>query len=530
MNPPVYVAITLGLAVLGLAVAWATSSDEANAVTFTVNKTADTADGVCDADCSLREAIIAANGTGPASADIITVPAGTYTLSIAGHDVASNAAIGDLDITTGSVTINGAGPGSTIIDGADIDRILDIKSNVQGVTINGVTIRNGYAVTAALNVGGGVATATNSNTTLNNVAVSDNRATTTGGGIYNHGTLTINNSTIGPGNIAKGNGGGIDNDTGTLMVNNSVIYGNTANGLHGGGLNSSYNARLTNVTISDNTITGGNGSAGAGIRHSATSATNGDGSPTTMTLLNVTISNNSSKTGGGLGRTSAGWDPVVKNTIIANNSGGNCSIATGTLTSQGDNISSDGTCPLPAAGDMNNTNPILGALQSNGGPTLTRALAQNSAAIDAASSAGCPPTDQRGTARPIGLSCDIGAYEHDNPTTSTPPPLLTATPSLTPSPSPTLSSTPAGFEFGDVDCDGQINSVDALKVLNYGAGLSYNQTEPCQNIGSEILTNGEQQGNVDCDGTVNSVDALKLLLYSAGLKYRQSEPCSNIGS
>ena len=339
MKLRVYVVIALSVAALALTVAWVTDSETASAATFTVNKTADTADGACDAlDCSLREAIIAANSSGASPADTITVPAGTYTLSIAGPDVASNAAVGDLDITFGSVTINGAGAASTIIDGADIDRILDIKSNVQGVIINGVTIRNGYAVTAALNVGGGVATATNSNTTLNAVAVSDNRATTTGGGIYNHGTLTINNSTIGPGNIAESNGGGIDNDTGTLTVNNSVIYGNTANGLNGGGLNSSYNATLTNVTISDNTITGGGGSAGGGVRHSATNAMNGDGSPVTMTLLNVTISNNSSNAGGGLGRTSAGWDPVVKNTIIANNSGGNCGIATGTLTSQGDNI------------------------------------------------------------------------------------------------------------------------------------------------------------------------------------------------
>ena len=46
----------------------------ARATTFVVTKTADTNDGVCDADCSLREAINAANANpGP---DVITLPAG----------------------------------------------------------------------------------------------------------------------------------------------------------------------------------------------------------------------------------------------------------------------------------------------------------------------------------------------------------------------------------------------------------------------------------------------------------------------
>lgn len=87
-----------------------------------------------------------------------------------------------------------------------------------------------------------------------------------------------------------------------------------------------------------------------------------------------------------------------------------------------------------------------------------------------------------------------------------------------------------GAKFGDVDCNGPVNAVDSLKVLRYGAGLSYGQTEPCVNIGTGILTNGEKQGDVDCNNAVNSVDALKLLRYGAGLSYSQSEPCPNIGT
>ena len=51
------------------------------AATFMVTKTADTNDGACNADCSLREAITAANAT--PGADTITVPAGTYQLTLA---------------------------------------------------------------------------------------------------------------------------------------------------------------------------------------------------------------------------------------------------------------------------------------------------------------------------------------------------------------------------------------------------------------------------------------------------------------
>ena len=82
----------------------------ARAATFVVTKTADTNDGTCDSDCSLREAIVAANAN--AGVDVITLPAGTYTLTIAGANEDA-AATGDLDLTE-SVTINGAGAAPSI--------------------------------------------------------------------------------------------------------------------------------------------------------------------------------------------------------------------------------------------------------------------------------------------------------------------------------------------------------------------------------------------------------------------------------
>ena len=38
--------------------------------------------------------------------------------------------------------------------------------------------------------------------------------------------------------------------------------------------------------------------------------------------------------------------------------------------------------------------------------------------------------------------------------------------------------------FGDVDCDGSVNAVDALKILCQNAGLPVTQTQPCPSIGS----------------------------------------------
>ncbi len=52
----------------------------------------------------------------------------------------------------------------------------------------------------------------------------------------------------------------------------------------------------------------------------------------------------------------------------------------------------------------------LGPLQDNGGPTLTHALEDGSLAVDAALG-DCPASDQRGEPRPMGLGCDVGAFE-----------------------------------------------------------------------------------------------------------------------
>jgi hypothetical protein len=107
---------------------------------------------------------------------------------------------------------------------------------------------------------------------------------------------------------------------------------------------------------------------------------------------------------------------------------------------------------------------------------------------------------------------------------------MVSPPDSTPTPPPTPTPTPGATSFGNVDCSGGINSVDALKVLRATAGLSVTQTEPCPDIGTENHPNGELQGDVNCSTGVNSVDALFLLRYTAALPAAQVEPCPDIGS
>src|SRR5437763_5372118 len=146
--------------VAAVALACAAGAPAASASTFTVTKTDDTADGSCDSDCSLREAIMAAN-TSP-GADTIVVPAGDYRLSItgAGEDVG---ATGDLDVND-DTTIAGAGARTTAVDARPdgqpnpVDRVFEIGpvNPSANVTISHLTIQGGSATGMGADFGGGI--------------------------------------------------------------------------------------------------------------------------------------------------------------------------------------------------------------------------------------------------------------------------------------------------------------------------------------------------------------------------------------
>ena len=139
---------------------------------------------------------------------------------------------------------------------------------------------------------------------------------------------------------------------------------------------------------------------------------------TLVNIRNSTIaSNKSARLGGGILTEQIGTLVLVKNTIVAENSIENCDTAQvsgGIIRSQGNNISSDDSCPFTQSTDKRNTSPRLALFQNNGGPIDTRTLLAGSPAIDAGADAACPATDQRGVKRPQGPRCDIGAFERRN--------------------------------------------------------------------------------------------------------------------
>jgi hypothetical protein len=320
---------------------------------------------------------------------------------------------GELLITR-SVTISG--PGANVLaimrePNAASFRIFHVTPN-HTVTIEGLAVING----SILNGFGGGILNQESALTLNGCAVSGNSALGQqglGGGIFSNGSggggfasLTITDSAL-TGNVAT-NGGAIFNDGASgmaiLTINNSTLSSNSFAGIFSDG---TATITITNSTLSDNAVA-------------------------TISILAGTLS--------------------IGNTILkAAASGINLNIGKpATVTSLGYNVSSDDAGGfLAGPGDQINTEPMLGPLQNNGGPTFTHALLPGSPAIDAADPNFTPPPlyDQRGPDfwRVRNGRIDVGAFEVQagaTPTpTASPSATATATPSATASVTPTLTVT-----------------------------------------------------------------------------------------
>lgn len=240
------------------------------AATFTVTKTADTSDGMCDADCSLREAVIAANDL--AGPDRINLGAAqTYTLTLAPADPHGSRVpeSGDLDITD-ALTIAGA---ASTIDAAGLDRVLDIEG-LFDVNLVNVKIRGGMAA-GLLSLGGGIRIR-GATVTMNLCTVSENSAALEGGrrddgggiaiiGSWEAATmtaslarLTVTNSTV-SGNTA-GSGGGIACVLCALTISRSEVSGNIGEGGDGGGIlvvGDSSTLSINRSNLTGNVISGG---------------------------------------------------------------------------------------------------------------------------------------------------------------------------------------------------------------------------------------------------------------------------------
>jgi hypothetical protein len=242
--------------------------------------------------------------------------------------------------------------------------------------------------------------------TVDNSVISDNSGTA----VYNTGNVTILNSTL-SGNSVQGDlGGGIRSGSfktpgNLLTVINSTISGNSAQG--GGGIFSEYGlVSIINSTVSGNSA----GDAGGGISNYAGA----------VQIANSTLSGNSAVSGGGLYNVPDQFGAATietGNTIFnAGASGENIFNEGGTVTSHGYNVcSDDGGGYLNGPGDQINTDPLLGPLRDNGGPTLTHALLPGSPAIDAGDPNFTPPPfhDQRGPCfyRVFGRRIDVGSLE-----------------------------------------------------------------------------------------------------------------------
>jgi hypothetical protein len=137
-------------------------------------------------EAALRAAITAVNG-GATADTTITIPGNcTITLTGAAGDDAN--ASGDLRLTA-SMTIEGAGAASTIIDGGGVDRIFDVSNGPPDVTvtISGLTIRNGAASVGAGILNGRTLTLVDSVVRGNSTTLGSGA----GGGVNTFGTMTV---------------------------------------------------------------------------------------------------------------------------------------------------------------------------------------------------------------------------------------------------------------------------------------------------------------------------------------------------
>lgn len=328
--------------------------------TFTVDRF-DDANGSCTpGDCSLREALLAANAT-PES-DSVVLPEGTHILSIP-EAFPGDPTTGGLEILFFDVEI--VAPDGAIVDAQGIDRVFRFfQSNSR---LENLTITGGYEPDGI------------------------------GGGVYGEQSdLELSNLWI-TGNLARA-GGGLGIEIGTVTLADSTVSDNTAGESGGGayvfGISSSVLGRLE---IGNSTVSGNQAqfAGGAIMRASA-----GE-----LLLEHSTITDNTNRPG----------DPTIFAFLFATRANAVQTLIEGTCTAGPETsciYQTSRTDELPVL-DLG-----LAPLAANGGSTPTHRLLPTSPAIDlVALGAACPSADQRGFVRPEDgdgdgvATCDAGSYE-----------------------------------------------------------------------------------------------------------------------
>jgi hypothetical protein len=412
------------------------------AATHTVTNTNDSGPG------SLRQAI-----TDAASGDTIT-----FNASLAGQTILLAS---QLNINK-NLIIDGSGLNPRVeISGGNAVRIflVDAASTI-APTLKNVVLKEGKQTgTSFTNFGGAISVGNDTTLMIENVRITNNSAYSAGA-IYisPYAVVTISNSEI-TGNRADLEAGAIlVKSIGILNLRSSLISNNVSGGAgaiyFSGATNTSMienNLFADNSALAGGAITGQLGNAKIEIRNNlftgnhATGAYQAGGAvyfsastiPTLVILenntfynnvaagmgggayldaavdyylVNNTFSNNMATTGGNLYLGAGASVPRMYNNILANNAGGgDCYAFYNSYINGSNNLIEDGSpeCMPTITGD-----PMLSALEDNGGSTQTMALLPGSPALNTGNAANCPMTDQRGVARPQGSGCDIGAFEY----------------------------------------------------------------------------------------------------------------------
>lgn len=333
----------------------------AHSATFIVDRYDDDNGSCMVGDCTLREALLAAEAT--PEADTVVLPQGRHTLSIPETNPPSLLG-GDLEIIDFDVDITA--PDGATVDAQGNSRVfsfLDSNSRIENLEITG-----GFAPD---DVGGGIY-AEFTDIELVNLWVHDNEA---------------------------GIGGGIALVVGTISLFDSAITDNEslnhAGGIYQLGINiftSPARLEVRNSTIS------GNVARTAGGALVATGAS-------IVLLEYTTVANNTNRPGD---RTMAGFLANARAEALNLLVEGTCSA--GPETSCMFLMDKDDEVPVPDLG--------LEPLALNGGSSPTHRLQASSPALDIVPvGATCPPSDQRGFTRPVDgdgdgvAACDAGALE-----------------------------------------------------------------------------------------------------------------------
>ena len=470
-----------------------------------------------DSETSLREAINFANSQPGAATITFSTLFDTAQTILLGSQLPT--ITDDLTISgpgANLLTIDAGGGTNGVIGNADGFRLLNVDdgdANTQvEVALSGLTLTGGDVSNADL-AGEGGAIRNLENLTLNGIAIQNNSARNNGGGVFNDGgLLSINQSTVSGNRALFNRGGGIYTRNGMLNITDSTVSGNqSANA--GGGISSNTDlagqiTTITSSTISGNVSTGG---LGGGLF-------NTDG----LTVIqSSTITDNAAGANRGSGVASRGNNATrteVSGSIIAGNTHDDVAVTNFTtnnsFVSGGYNLigsgggTLNGIANFNAIGDQTNvTDPLLGPLTDNGGPTQTHALLVGSPAIDAgdpssvAGQNGVPVFDQRGSgfARVVSGTIDIGAFEF--PDTVAPTADIV---DVTPDP----RNTAVGVVT--IDFNEDVSGFDLSDLLLTRVGV------PVDIVGLTLIEITPRQYTIDLSSVTNSDGDYELTVESAG--------------